>query len=78
MLSDQQHTTVTSTGRDAALHHRKVEWEASDRVMDQAKAAGARFNNIEISGWRDATRNLHAEYEDRIGADVMSRLRAAS
>lgn len=77
-LSDQQRATVMSTGAEAALHHRTVEWDASDRMMDQAKAAGATFDNIEISGWRDATRKLHAEYEDRIGADVMTRLRAVS
>jgi len=77
-LSDQQRTAVLSIGAESAQHHRKIEWEASDRMMNQAKAAGATFHDIDITGWRDATRKMYAEYEDRIGADVMARVRAAS
>jgi TRAP-type C4-dicarboxylate transport system substrate-binding protein len=68
---------LTKTGAEAAMYHRRVEWEESEKMMNLARAAGASFNTVDIAPWAETARKIYPEYEERIGKDVMTQLRSA-
>jgi TRAP-type C4-dicarboxylate transport system substrate-binding protein len=76
-LPEGQRAVLTKTGAEAAMYHRRVEWEESEKMMNLARAAGASFNTVDIAPWAETARKIYPEYEERIGKDVMTQLRSA-
>lgn len=73
-LPEADRTMIRGIAKESALHHRKIEREASHQAQRVTEAKGAKFTKIDLEPLMKATRAVHAENAPKIGDDVMKRL----